>query len=83
MTRTKRMRQHDKRREQNKKYCPSGKVAFRTKLDADIGRLHASAQSHGQVQLNGSYRCRFCKKWHVTSRIKSMSGYEYTRLEKS
>lgn len=64
-----------------KKYegmCLTGKVCFSSKLDADISIMHRNSKN-GQETLSRSYKCKYCGFWHLTSKVRSFSGWEYKR----
>lgn len=79
MTLTRQKKRYNKQKKRNKKFCSSGKVRFKTKMDADLAILHVYRKTNNQIKLSYPYYCNLCHNWHLTSRIKSLSGYEYGR----
>jgi hypothetical protein len=52
--------------------CPTGKVAFASRRDADhvVYRSQASRGNGYDKPLQRSYRCPHCGAWHTTSQRK-------------
>lgn len=55
------------RRGKGKRCSRTGKVMFRSKLQADIALARLRWLDAGQVR---TYRCEFCNCWHLTSQPK-------------
>lgn len=60
MTRTARQKRLRKQRRERLEHCPSGKIAFNSKLSAEIYMSSVSAP------VIRAYQCPTCTDWHLT-----------------
>ncbi|MBJ6746453.1 hypothetical protein JEQ21_08320 [Streptococcus sp. 121] len=77
MVKTKRQKFLAKRKVVNAQHCPSGKVPYLTKMDAEIGLLY-SKQRYG-INFSKVYHCKDCQKWHLTTSIQTLAGLSYSK----
>ncbi len=50
--------------------CPSGKVRYRTEVDAMLALMSTTSSNKAKRQETRQYRCPSCKGWHLTSEQK-------------
>lgn len=62
MARTARQKRLRKQRRERLEHCPSGKIAFNSKLSAEIYMSSVSAP------VIRAYQCPTCVDWHLSSK---------------